>query len=146
MPKLNVYSKEQHPQGNHLHQRQGGGGLRQADTGGNEPPRQRAEPHGIGVVSQKVCNFQQNRHICKNKTKFLYNLLKIKCNSSQSQTFFLPLHPTNSQCTFLPHIAHKTKYFRRGTCRQLRLIPSPPRKRTRKPRYLTLAHAITAAI
>ena len=44
--KLNVYGKEQHPQGNHLHQRQGGGGLRQADTGGNEPPRQRAEPHG----------------------------------------------------------------------------------------------------
>ena len=40
------YGKEQHPQGNHLHQRQGGGGLRQADTGGNEPPRQRAEPHG----------------------------------------------------------------------------------------------------
>ena len=33
------------------------------------------------VVSPKVCNFQQNRHICKNKTKFLYNLLKIKCNS-----------------------------------------------------------------
>ena len=44
--KLQVYDKEQHPQGNHLHQRQGGGGLRQADTGGNEPPRQRAEPHG----------------------------------------------------------------------------------------------------
>ena len=40
------YGKEQHPQGNHLHQRQGGGGLRQADSGGNEPPRQRAEPHG----------------------------------------------------------------------------------------------------
>ena len=46
LPKLNVYGKDRHPQGNHLHQRQGGGGLRQADTGGNEPPRQRAEPHG----------------------------------------------------------------------------------------------------
>ena len=46
LPKLNVYGKEQHPQGNHLHQRQGGGSSRQADTGGNEPPRQRAEPHG----------------------------------------------------------------------------------------------------
>ena len=44
--KLQVYGKEQHPQGNHLHQRQGGGGLRQADTGGNEPPCERAEPHG----------------------------------------------------------------------------------------------------
>ena len=46
MPKLNVYGKEQHPQGNHLHQRQGGRSLGQADTGGNEPPRERAEPHG----------------------------------------------------------------------------------------------------
>ena len=44
--KQQVYGKVKRPQGNHLHQRQGGGGLRQADTGGNEPPRQRAEPHG----------------------------------------------------------------------------------------------------
>ena len=145
MPKLNVYGKEQHPQGNHLYQRQGGGGLRQADTFRDEQARERAEPHGIGVVSLKVCYSQQNRHICKNKTKFLYNLLKIKCNSSSSQTFFLPLHPTNSQCTFLPHIAHKTKYFRRETCRKFSLIPSPRRRKTRKPAYLTLAHAITAA-
>ena len=43
--KLNVYGKEQHPQGNHLHQRQGGGSLRQADTRRDEPPHQRAEPH-----------------------------------------------------------------------------------------------------
>ena len=44
--KLNVYGKEQHPQGNHLHQRQGGGGLRQADSFREEQARQRAEPHG----------------------------------------------------------------------------------------------------
>ena len=40
------YGKEQHPQGNHLHQRQGGGGLRQADSFREEQARQRAEPHG----------------------------------------------------------------------------------------------------
>ena len=53
LPKLNVYGKEQHPQGNHLHQRQGGGGLRQADTFRGEQARERAEPHGhrIGRVS-----------------------------------------------------------------------------------------------
>ena len=34
--KTTGFGKEQHPQGNHLHQRQGGGGLRQANTGGNE--------------------------------------------------------------------------------------------------------------
>ena len=34
------------PQGNHLHQRQGGGGLRQADTFRDEQARERAEPHG----------------------------------------------------------------------------------------------------
>ena len=33
------------PQGNHLHQRQGGGGRRQADTSRDEQVRQRAEPH-----------------------------------------------------------------------------------------------------
>jgi len=44
--KLNVYGKEQHPQGNHLHQRQGGGSLRQADTFRDEQARERAEPHG----------------------------------------------------------------------------------------------------
>ena len=71
MPKLNVYGKEQPPQGNHLHQRQGGGGLRQADTFRDEQARERAESHGhrLGrahlprqenqVVSPKVCNFQQ---------------------------------------------------------------------------------------
>lgn len=47
LPKYQFMAKtSQHPQGNQIHQRQGGGGLRQADTGGNEPPRQRAEPHG----------------------------------------------------------------------------------------------------
>ena len=30
------YGKEQHPQGNHLHQWQGGGSLRQANTGEDE--------------------------------------------------------------------------------------------------------------
>ena len=44
--KTSAYGKEQHTKSYHLHQRQGGGGLRQADSGGNEPPRQRAEPHG----------------------------------------------------------------------------------------------------
>ena len=44
--KLQVYGKEQPPQGNHLHQRQGGGGLRQADTFRDEQARERAEPHG----------------------------------------------------------------------------------------------------
>ena len=57
--KLNVYGKVKHPQGNQIHQRQGGRSLGQADTHRDEPPHQRAEPHGIGVVSQKVCNFQQ---------------------------------------------------------------------------------------
>ena len=47
----------------------------------------------IGVVSLKVCYSQQNRHICKNKTKFLYNLLKIKCNSSSISNFFLTFAP-----------------------------------------------------
>ena len=71
MPQTTGLWQRPAPQGNHLHQRQGGGGLRQADTGGNEPPRQRAEPHGhrLGrvhlprqenqVVSQKVCYSQQ---------------------------------------------------------------------------------------
>ena len=44
--KQQVYGKEQHPKGNHLHQRQGGGGLRQADTFRDEQARERAEPHG----------------------------------------------------------------------------------------------------
>ena len=38
------------PQGNHLHQRQGGGGLRQADTFRDEQPRERAEPHGHRII------------------------------------------------------------------------------------------------
>ena len=46
MPKLNVYGKEQHPQGNHLHQRQGGRSLGQADTFRDEQARERAESHG----------------------------------------------------------------------------------------------------
>ena len=44
--KTSVYGKDQHPQGNHLHQRQGSGGLRQADTFRDEQARERAEPHG----------------------------------------------------------------------------------------------------
>ena len=44
--KLNVYGKVKHPQGNHLRQRQGGGGLRQADTFRDEQACERAEPHG----------------------------------------------------------------------------------------------------
>ena len=42
--KTAVYGKEQPPKGNHLHQRQGGGGLRQADTFRDEQARERAEP------------------------------------------------------------------------------------------------------
>jgi len=44
--KQQVYGKVKHPQGNHLHQRQRGGGLRQADSFRDEQARERAEPHG----------------------------------------------------------------------------------------------------
>ena len=46
LPQTTCYGKKQYPQGNHLHQRQGGGGLRQADSFRDEQARQRAEPHG----------------------------------------------------------------------------------------------------
>lgn len=47
LPKYQFMAKtSQPPHGNHLYQWQRGEVLCQADTGGNEPPRQRAEPHG----------------------------------------------------------------------------------------------------
>ena len=44
--KTSAYGKEQHTKSYHLHQRQGGGGLRQTDTFRDEQARERAEPHG----------------------------------------------------------------------------------------------------